>query len=198
MKAYRFLFPIVHAAMRLWHPVFRVSGREHLKEGQQMIICCNHSGMADPLWILFGLNLNKECPAVVAKASVMKVPLLGAFLRKFGVFGVNRGEVDVSAAKAGLDALAQGKNLMIFPEGTRVKKGKVIMPRNGAVKFSLRTGVPIVPVYLTAKRYPFSPLRFAIGAPWMPQCSNEKPSAEELTALTQELMEKIYALGETK
>ena len=198
MKAYRFLFPIVHAAMRLWHPVFRVSGRENLSEGQQMIICGNHSGMADPLWILFALNLNKECPAVVAKASVMKVPLLGAFLRKFGVFGVNRSEVDVNAAKAGLDALEQGKNLLIFPEGTRVKKGKVIKPRNGAVKFSLKTGVPIVPVYLQPKRFPLSSLRCVIGEPWLPQCASEKPSVEELTVLTRELLDKIYALGETK
>jgi len=197
-KAYPFLYHIVHIAMRLWHPVFRVKGREHVRKGQQLIICGNHSGMADPIWLLFALKLNKACPAIAAKEEVMRVPLLGAFLKKFGVFGVRRGENDVSAVKNGLAALKAGKNLLLFPEGTRVKKGKVIEPKNGAVMFALRTNTPILPVYLTPKRFPFSPLRCVIGKPWMPECENAKPTQEELHDLTMTLMEKIYALGEEK
>lgn len=195
---YPFLYYLVQFFLRLWHPVFRVTGRKNVEKGQQLIICGNHSGMMDPAWLLFALKMNKKCPAIIAKESVMKIPVIGAILKSQGVFGVRRGENDVNAVKNGLSALKAGKSLMLFPEGTRVKKGKVIEPKSGAVMFSLRTKTPIVPMYLTAKRYPFSPMRCVIGKPWMPEIEGTKPTQEELHNLTAVLMEKIYKLGETK
>jgi 1-acyl-sn-glycerol-3-phosphate acyltransferase len=194
MNLYPFLYGLVRGVLALYHPVFKVKGRENLPAECQLIICGNHSGMADPIWLLFALKLNKSCPAIMAKASVMKIPLLGKILKHYGVFGVNRGENDISAVKNGLSALRNGKHLLLFPEATRVKKGKIVEPKNGAVMFSLRSGTPILPVWLEAKRYPFSPLRCVIGEPWMPQCAEAKPSQEEMSRLTRELMEKIYAL----
>ena len=37
-----------------WHPVFHVTGREQIPAGS-CIFCANHSGMADPIWILLAL-----------------------------------------------------------------------------------------------------------------------------------------------
>ncbi len=194
MNAYPFLYRLVRWGMFLWHPVFKVKGRENVPADTQLILCGNHSGMADPIWMLFALKLNKSCPAIMAKASVLKIPLIGRLLKSQGIFGVNRGENDMAAVKNGLSALRSGKHLLLFPEATRVKPGKVIEPKNGAVMFSLRTNTPILPVWLEAKRYPFSPLHCVIGEPWMPQSAEAKPTQEEMTRLTRELMEKIYAL----
>lgn len=198
MSAYPFLYQLVHAVLRLWHPVFKVTGRENIPQDTALVICGNHSGMMDPAWILFAMKLRKECPCIMAKESVMKIPVIGAILRHVGVFGIRRGENDVHAVKEGLSALKNGRSLLLFPEGTRVKPGKIVEPKSGAVLFATRTQTPILPVYLEARRYPFSPLRCVIGKPWMPPTESRKATPEELHRLSKDLMEKIYKLGETK
>lgn len=198
MSAYPFLYQLVHAALRVWHPVFRVTGRENIPQEQNLVICGNHVGMMDPAWVLFAMKLRKDCPAIIAKEEVLKIPVIGPILKSVGVFPVRRGENDVNAVKHGLGALKSGKSLLLFPEGTRVKKGKVVEPKSGAVMFAVRTATPILPVYLETRRFPFSPMRCVIGKPWTPPVEGRKASPEELHSLAKELMSIIYALGEDK
>lgn len=196
---YTILYGICRFFLFLWHPVFRVTGREHLPEDRNLVICPNHRGMADPLWVLFALKASKQCPRIMAKASVMQIPILGGILKAAGVFGVRRGENDIAAVKEGLSALKNGQGLLLFPEGTRVKPGKTAEAKSGAVMLSMRTAAPILPIYLETKRFPFSPMRCVIGQPYLPQAENlRRPTPEELHAAAQDLMKKIYALGETK
>ena len=198
MSAYTFLYRLVQIGLRIWHPVFRVTGRENIPQDQNLVICGNHSGMADPIWILFAMGLSKECPCIMAKEEVMKIPVLGKILGSLGVFPVRRGENDVNAVKHGLACLKSGKSLLLFPEGTRVKKGKTVEPKSGAVLFATRTGTPILPVYVEPRRFPFSPTRCVIGKPWTPSTAERKATPEELHSLSGELMAIIYGLGETK
>ena len=161
------------------------------------MICANHSGMADPIWIIFAMRLG-HVPRIMAKKEVLDVPLLGGLLRYFGVFGVDRGAADIGAIKKGLRCLHDEQQLLIFPEGTRVKPGQKIIPKRGAVMLAARAEAPIIPVYLTADRYPFSPLTCVIGEPYIPQAASEKPTANEMHTLAAELVDRIYALEERK
>ena len=194
---YRILFVIARVAMALWHPVFRVRGRENFPQDRNVLICANHSGLADPVWIELALH-PKRAPKIMAKAEVLKIPVLGWIFKGLGAFGVRRGENDVTAVKTALKALRDGENLMLFPEGTRVRPWKKITPKSGAVMLALRTKTPILPVWLQPKRFPFSPLACVIGEPYLPQTESEKPTPNELRALTTDLMERIYKLGESK
>ncbi|MBQ3072126.1 MAG: 1-acyl-sn-glycerol-3-phosphate acyltransferase [Oscillospiraceae bacterium] len=194
---YRILYTIVRAALALWHPVFRVSGRENIPQSGNVLICPNHSGLADPIWVVFALRA-KRCPRIMAKASVMKIPLLGALLNYLGIFGVRRGENDMAAVKTALKALRDGEDLLLFPEGTRARPGKTVTPKSGAILFSLRTQTPILPIWLQPKRFPFGPLRCVIGEPYIPQAASEKPTANEMHTLAAELVDRIYALEERK
>lgn len=191
---YHVLLVIVRAVMFLWHPVFRVIGRENVIKDRRAVICANHSGMADPIWIVFALRLG-HIPRIMAKKEVMDVPVLGGLLRFFGVFGVARGTADIGAVKTGLRCLYDDQQLLIFPEGTRVKKGQSVPPKHGAVMLAARTEAPIIPVYLTADRRPFSPLRCVIGEPYMVEPTGKRLTEGELAALSEELMNKIYELG---
>lgn len=199
MILYSVLYVLVFPFLRLWHPVFRVEGRENIPTEGNYLICANHSGLADPLWLFYALRLRTKCPRIMAKDSVMRVPVLGAFLRYMGVFGVKRGENDIGAVKESLAALKGGENLMLFPEGTRVKPGKTVPAKSGAVLLAMRTGTPILPIYLEPKRHPFSALHCVIGKPYLPTAENlRRPSPDELHGQSKALMEKIYALGEGK
>ena len=85
--AYRILFVIVRAAMFLYHPVFRVIGREHVPKEGRLLICPNHSGAADPIWVIFALRLG-HIPRIMAKKELMKFPLFAWIFHKLGVFTV--------------------------------------------------------------------------------------------------------------
>ena len=192
---YRVLYAICAVVFRIWHPVFRVKGRENVPRGGNMVICPNHCGMADPIWVLLALKLD-GFPRIMAKEQLMRVPVLGAFLRKCNVFGIRRGEHDVAAIKESYRALRSGENLLIFPEGTRMKKGKVVRVKTGAVLFALRTDTPLLPVYVETKRFPFSPMRCVIGEPYRLPPEDKKAPHEVLQTYADELMDRVYKLGE--
>lgn len=186
---------IVRVVLFCWHPVFRVVGRENFDGSGRLMICANHSGMADPIWIVFALR-SKYVPRIMAKQEVMDVPVLGWFLKQFGVFGVDREGTDIQAIKTGLRCLNDEQQLLVFPEGTRVKAGQRVEPKRGAVTLAARTDAPILPVYLSADRRPFSPITCVIGKPYKLQFEGRRASDEELNRFSDELMKTIYALGE--
>ena len=190
----KILAVIVRFGMFFWHPVFRVIGRENVPQQGRLMICPNHTGAADPIWVLFALKLD-HIPRVMAKKQVMDIPLLGAFLRSFGVIGVDRDQADLHAIKEGLRCLNDDQKLMVFPEGTRVKAGETIKAKRGAVTLAARTDTPILPVYLT-RRKPFSPITCVIGEPYRLAYEGRRATDEELYRFSDELMEKIYRLGE--
>ena len=190
---YRLLDGVVRAGMFFWHPVCRVDGQEQIPQGP-CVICCNHVGMADPIWLIFAMN-QPTIFRIMAKDQLMHVPLLKYLFRWIGMIGIKRGEGDINAVKEAMKSLKSGEKLLIFPEGTRVRQER-IPGKTGAVMLALRAGCPLLPVYIQRRRHPFSTLRTVIGAPYMPEIAGSRPTAEELRELTDELMDKIYALGE--
>ena len=194
----RFFYPIIYfvlsVALRLYHwPKFR--GKENLPEGP-CVICGNHSGFADPLWV-FQLLGPWLLPWTMARKSLFeKSAFARDFLLTFRAFPVDRDNPDMAAIKKSLSVLKGGEKLLIFPEGTRVKKGKKSEPKSGAVMLAQRAGVPLVPVYITHGRRPFQPIRIIMGEAWTPEWSCRRPDSAELEEKTAELMAKIYRLGE--
>lgn len=192
---YRFLLAVCRIGMFFYHPVFKVVGRENVPQRTRVVICCNHSGLADPIWLLFALRLD-QMPRIMAKKQAMKIPVLGAFLRAIGVFGVDRDKADVNAIKTGIKCLRDEQALMIFPEGTRMRAGKVVEPKDGALMLASRTDSPVLPVYLSTERIPFGPIRCVIGKPYRMEFAGAKPTESELHQATKDMMKKIYQLGE--
>lgn len=177
--------------MSLFHwPKF--IGRENVPEGA-CVICANHAGLADPVWAVLAMKPHVT-PWIMAKKSVMTKPVIKNILGAFGAFGVDRDNPDVNAVKKSLKVLKDGEQLLIFPEGTRVKNGKQVEPKTGAVMLANRAGAPILPMYITRNRKPFQKIRVVIGEPYTPAFESRKPSAGELQAATNDLMQKIYAM----
>jgi len=191
----RLLIGIVRVVLFFWHPVLKVVGRENVPKDGRLMICANHSGMTDPIWIVFAMK-SKFVPRIMAKKEVMQIPVLGWFLGKLGVFGVDRGAADVNAIKTGLRCLQNDEQLLVFPEGTRIKEGQEVQPKRGALMMAARTNTPVLPVYLTGKRRPFGPLTCIFGKPYMLEFEGKRPTDEELDNATRRLMEQIYQMGE--
>lgn len=190
---YRICWWIVRIAFFFYHPS-KLIGRENVPEGPCML-CANHSGFADPIWIFLLLN-GPYPPWSMGRKSLFEKPFLRKLLPFLGSFPVDRDNPDLAAIKKSLAVLKEGHQLLIFPEGTRVKKGKKSEPKGGAVMLAQRAGVPIVPIYITHGRKPFCRVRVVAGQPYTPAFSSRRPDANELDQAAREMVEKIYALGE--
>ena len=192
---YRFLYILVRGAFLIWHPAYRVVGRENIPKGGKLVICSNHSGMTDPLWVILSLKLG-HIPRVMAKKEALSYPVLGKILSALGVIGVERKTADVNAIKEALRALRDEQQLLIFPEGTRVRDRSQSHPKGGAVMLAAKSGAPILPVYVSMRTAPFQPVTCVIGEPYMPLYTGKRTSEQQLEEEAAALMDRIYALGE--
>lgn len=86
--------------------------------------------------------------AYFARASLWKVPPIRLVLNIMQGIPVDRDSPGASSMKGAIDRLKQGVSVLVFPEGTRTRTGRVGKLRDGPALFARRAGVPIVPVYL--------------------------------------------------
>ena len=122
-----------------------VLGREHLPTHGAALIASQHQSAFDTLiW----LRLVPRA-AYVFKAELARVPLFGSLLVPAGQIPVDRG-ASFSAVRSllrGADrAKADGRQIVIFPEGTRVAPGIEAELRPGIAALAARTGLPVIPV----------------------------------------------------
>ena len=82
----------------------------------------------------------------------------------------------------------------MFPEGTRSKDGDMGEGKTGVAMLSLRTGAPIVPIYIPAKKTWFHRTPVVFGEPFLPQVEGGRGNAEDYERIAAELMERIAAL----
>ena len=192
-KVYAILYPLVWIFMKIFHP-WKAVGLENLPEGAALL-CGNHSTVGDPVYVVCCLGWRRQTH-VMAKEEIMKWPVIGFLLKKAGIFGVKRGTADVAALKEALRVLKGGERLLMFPEGTRVKEGEAAEARTGAAMFSIRTGAPLVPVYIPPKKRIFRKTTVVFGAPYHPEFEGRKPTPEDYRRIADDLMARIRALGE--
>ncbi len=192
-KMYAVIYPIIWIYMRIFHP-WKAVGVENIPEGAALI-CGNHTTLGDPLYVVCCMGRKRQTH-VMAKAEIMKWPLIGFLLKKAGIIGVNRGKSDMAAAKECLRVLKKGEKLLMFPEGTRVKEGEVSEAQTGAAMFATRTGTPLVPVYISRKKRRFRKTTVVFGQPYHPEFEGRKPSAEDYQRIADDLLDRVNALEE--
>jgi 1-acyl-sn-glycerol-3-phosphate acyltransferase len=103
-------------------------------------------------WETFALVALFPDPAFVIKRELMWVPFFGWYARRAGMIPVDRGG---KAALAGMmvyarQALAEGRQIVIFPEGTRRPAGAAPKYKFGVAHLYGESGVPCVPIALNS------------------------------------------------
>jgi 1-acyl-sn-glycerol-3-phosphate acyltransferase len=192
VKTHRILWPLVH----LLHPV-EAKGVENLPSDQPVLLCANHSSWWDPILLISALD--QAYPLrIMGKMQLFKIPVLKTFLTNLGVFPVDRGNSDIGALKKSIGSLKEGWNLLLFPEGTRVKKGKTVTVKAGAAMIAIRAGVKLLPVYIGTKKPLFRKVPMVFGKPYAPVYTGRKGTAEEYQANADEIMRQVYELGASK
>lgn len=130
---------------------YRVEGREHLPD-RPVILACKHQSAFET----FVMNIVVPDICIVYKRELDAIPLFGWFLRKSRMISVFRG----GGAKAlrGMleranEEAAKGRNLLIFPEGTRVAVGERGTAHAGLIALVRNLKLPVVPVTLNSGVY---------------------------------------------
>ncbi|MBW2233447.1 MAG: 1-acyl-sn-glycerol-3-phosphate acyltransferase, partial [Deltaproteobacteria bacterium] len=82
------------------------------------------------------------------KKEIRSNPIFGPIFGAAGVVFVDRGNTDkaIEALKPAVDALREGRSLVIAPEGTRSLTPRLGRFKKGAFRMAMQAGVPIVPV----------------------------------------------------
>lgn len=142
-------FTCLWASLYSWLNPFwsvRVSGRSHIKRNQVYVYVCNHQSLADIL-VLFRLFVHFKW---VSKIENFRVPIVGwnMYLNRYIVLVRGSMKSQLKMIKDSRKTLAEGSSILIFPEGTRTRTGKLRPFKSGAFQIAKKTGTPIVPIVL--------------------------------------------------
>ena len=205
MKPFNRLFIFVYYFVRViadfLHPV-TVEGMEKLPENGALL-CPNHSSNWDPILVALKLPVNYRLH-IMGKEELFRYKLLGWLLRKCGVFPVNRGATDIQAVKTSIQAIKQGDNLLIFPEGTVIRDGigyadgLPAHAKAGVAVIGVRTGATMIPVFVDGKKKTFHKTRIIFGDPYQPVYTGRHGTSEEMQKIADDILAAAYALGGQK
>ncbi len=120
----------------------RVEGQRHIPTDGGVILASNHCSYVDP--VLIGLAAEREL-WYVTKQDVFPVPVLGWLIRKVHAMPMDRSRGDREALALMEGRLRSGAAVLIFPEGTRNKTGRLLRPKAGVGMMVHRASVPVVP-----------------------------------------------------
>lgn len=193
-KFYSVIFSILWVLAGILFP-WKSKGSENIPVEGGVVMCGNHTSFLDPILVMLAATRAHQLH-IVAKAELFKVPVLNWIMKGIGVIPVKRGLSDVTSFKECLRVLRNDGVLLIFPEGTRVKKGQTVEPHSGAVVMAARAGVPVLPVYIERNKRLFRRHAVVFGAPYALEFEGRKPTHEESERMTEALMARINALGE--
>lgn len=131
--------------------IVRVTGKENLKKVKTAVYASNHSSYVDTL-VLLGI-----LPAgvmFVAKKELLKVPVLGFFIKKLSHLVVDRLDISqsINDTLQIQQVLEQGRSVAIFPEGTFTYATGLRTFKLGGFKVAVEAGCPIIPVTLQGTR----------------------------------------------
>jgi 1-acyl-sn-glycerol-3-phosphate acyltransferase len=171
----------------------RASGVENVPAEGGFVLAANHTSNFDP-WPL-GLPLfPRRQLRFMAKSELYWFPL-SAVIDAAGAFPVRRGERDLEAIDTAVGLCRAGEVVVMFPEGTRRRKGlrkkHEARPHTGAARIAIEAEVPLVPAAVkgTDRLARLGPLRVAFGEPLAPEGTPQE--------LTERLMAEIEQLLET-
>ena len=147
MVLYYILLPL---AWIVFHIGFRVEciGRENLKKVRTngCIIAPNHVSAIDPVFVVITRFWGRRM-VVFAKKELFEINvLLTWFFRWMGALCVRGTREELDVIDQTVEACRAGETLLIFPEGTREKEGKLLQPKSGLFVIAAQAAVDVVPV----------------------------------------------------
>jgi 1-acyl-sn-glycerol-3-phosphate acyltransferase len=196
--------PLYHVAAVLLWPLLRfvlrleAHGKEHVPRDGGFVLAANHNSNFDP-WPL-GIPLYpRRFLRFMAKSELYWWPLK-YLLDAGGAFPVRRGEKDEQAIQTAVELCRAGHCVVMFPEGTRRRKGLrkkwEARAHTGAARIAIEAGVPLVPAAIrgTDELRRLAKLRVDYGAPIPLDDLAGRDIRDASNEATERLMSEIHRL----
>ncbi len=139
-----------------------VEGSEHVGLGRSYVVVANHLSTLDIMVCFLAVRLPIR---YLAKKELFRVPILAQGMRAVGIIEVDRaarsavhGELNRQAR----ELIDKRRSLIIFPEGTRPRDGRMRPFKKGAFTMAISAGLPVLPVSIHGSYQAFRP-----GRPWV-------------------------------
>ena len=202
-RSFRAVLPVYLLAAAISWPVVKVGfrlrarGIEELPEGG-FVLAANHTSNFDP-WPLALPLFPRRHLRFMAKSELFN-PILKPILLGGGAFPVRRGEADLEAVRRAVDLVRSGEIVVMFPEGTRRRKGlrkkHEARAHTGAARIALAADAPLVPAAIkgTDQLSRLGPLRVAYGRPIPLDDLRGQENGPAARAATERLMAAIREL----
>ena len=202
-RSFRAVLPIYLLAAAISWPVVKVGfrlrarGIEELPEGG-FVLAANHTSNFDP-WPLALPLFPRRHLRFMAKSELFN-PILKPILLGGGAFPVRRGEADLEAVRRAVDLVRSGEIVVMFPEGTRRRKGlrkkHEARAHTGAARIALAADAPLVPAAIkgTDQLSRLGPLWVAYGRPIPLDDLRGQENGPAARAATERLMAAIREL----
>lgn len=194
----KFVLKLVRGIYRLLFKV-EIEGLENIPTDKNFVVTPNHLSNFDPPLVAAFMPIDNM--AYMAKASLFKVPVVAQVIKAFDAFPVKRGE-GMAAIRTSIKLLKEGRSLVIFPEGKRVRTPGILgKGKSGAVMIASSAKVGILPVGIEASYRLRSRVKLTVGEyiDLSGYYSEKKLSAEDVQSITDDVvMEKIAVLSGAK
>lgn len=166
MVLYWIILPIVWVLLHiLWR--IEVIGLDKVPRDRAIVLAPNHISDLDPVFVL-GMILDFSRYRILAKKELFKNPFIGWFLGCLGAVPIDRGKGDTETIDRVIAECKQGTKVLVFPEGTRSKDGRLGKLKSGAFVIAAKAGADILPcriIYDTpdARMHLFCRIRICFG-----------------------------------
>lgn len=152
------LWPFTHIVLR-----GRRVGPGRVPASGATLVVCNHLSNLDPP--LVGVMALPRKMHFMAKSELFSTKVGAWVLDGVGAFPVERGAGDREAIRFSREVLRAGECLIMFPEGTRSRSGRLRPFFSGAGVLALEEGVTVIPAAIWGSQRALGPVRVAFGAP---------------------------------
>lgn len=135
-------------------PILSIGVRYRIHDGHKMpkhgacVITPNHFSEIDPVVIGIAVWKMGRLPRFLAKASILRFPVVGWLLKLSGQIPVERQGSGTSALKEATDLSEKGYAVIVYPEGS-LTRDPALWPmrgKTGAVRLALEQGLPVIPL----------------------------------------------------
>jgi 1-acyl-sn-glycerol-3-phosphate acyltransferase len=128
----------------------RAAGLERLELGRTYVFVANHQSLYDIPILFWSLPFQLR---IIAKESLGNIPFLGWHLRRTGHMLVDRRHPGRKIFTWASRLTSSGLSLIVFPEGTRSRDGRVAQFKGGSFYLALEAGLPVVPISVIGSRH---------------------------------------------
>lgn len=149
------------AGVRLSGVRVSVVGREQLDPASPYIFMSNHQSNIDPPIVVKAIGRQIS---ILTKKELFRIPLFGTAMRMTKLVPVDRRnrEAAIESVRIAVEVLQSGRSMLVYPEGTRSRDGRLLPFKKGPFHMAMEAGVSVAPITLIGAHEAWPKGRFAI------------------------------------